>query len=132
MKDLMLIRGLPGSGKSTLAECIRMAWGGTDHWEADMFFIDSASTEYTFDRAKLGEAHDWCQKMAKGSLQLQRNVVVSNTFTTQKEMRPYLELAQQFKATVFIVECRGKFKSVHNVPQDAIDRMATRWEAVEN
>jgi hypothetical protein len=52
-----------------------------------------------------------------------KRVVVSNTFTTEKEMKPYYELAEKYGYRVYslIVENRhGESEStnIHNLPKD--------------
>jgi predicted kinase len=120
---LYLIRGLPGSGKSTLARVIANATGAY-HAEADKFFGES----YAFDPKKLPEAHAFCQRSAQRYLDLGIHVVVSNTFTTRAEMQPYREMAQALGAEVQEITCKGPWKSIHNVPDETIERMRARWE----
>ena len=120
--SLILVRGLPGSGKSTYAASL----SGYRHFETDMFF--EKKDGYKFDPEQLGQAHMWCQKIVKHELQMGANVVVSNTFTQRWEMQPYLDMAKEFNVPVDIVVMRGNYKSIHNVPDQAIERMRARWE----
>ena len=55
-------------------------------------------------------------------------VVVSNTFTTEREMKPYLNLAEKYGYTVFtvIVEKRHDNSDVHNVPIETKQKQAER------
>jgi len=57
-------------------------------------------------------------------------IAVSNTFTQEWEMNPYLELAKQFGYVVFtvIVENRHGGKNVHGVPEEKIELMKNRFE----
>jgi hypothetical protein len=57
-------------------------------------------------------------------------VVVSNTFTQEWEMEPYFELAKKYGYKVFtvIVENRHGGTNEHNVPEDKIEQMKTRFE----
>lgn len=122
-KTLYIIRGLPGSGKSSLARSLC----GQNFHEADQYFMDGGV--YKFDPTKLKEAHTWCLDQVRKSLEfgLQR-VGVSNTFTQAWEMAPYRALAQEFGYSVFVVACENNFGNVHGVPEEAIERMAKRWE----
>lgn len=120
--ELVLIRGLPGSGKSTMAKTMR----NHCHFEADQFFMHDG--EYKFDPSKLKEAHDFCQKKTEQALQINRDVVVSNTFTRKWEMQAYLDIAAKYGATVRIIKAEGNYKNVHGVPDEAIQRMRDRWE----
>jgi hypothetical protein len=56
------------------------------------------------------------------------NVIVHNTFTQLREMKPYMDLADEFGYSVSEIVCRGNFGSVHGVPEEAIERMRNRWE----
>ena len=128
MTTLTLIRGLPGSGKSTLAKSmLRKNFLDTVHVEADMYFIDNTG-KYVFDRTKLSEAHEWCLNYAQDAMQDGENVIVSNTFTTYAEMRPYVKLALAMDFKLEVLTCTGNYGSIHDVPQEAIDRMMDRWE----
>ena len=129
---LYLIRGLPGSGKSTLAKVIARDINSQDpgrckHMEADMFFVNDKGV-YVFDKDKISDAHEWCQERARLALRNDIDVIVSNTFTTLGEIKPYLDMAKDARVDVQIIECHGTFKSVHNVPEEVLARMRARWQ----
>ncbi len=126
MSKLVLIRGLPGSGKSTEAKTL----DGFKHFEADMFFIDE-NGEYKYDASKIKDAHNWCKLETYKAVKNKQDVVVSNTFTTNREIEPYFDIADMFGITPVIVECKGKWENVHNVPEDVIKRMTDRWEELK-
>jgi len=129
MQTLTLIRGLPGSGKTTLAEWLSDGGHNARHFEADMFFTKQGI--YQFDASKLREAHEWCQQETLSVLERgYESVIVSNTFTTLNEMRPYRAMAARLNIALQIYECKGSFGSIHNVPTEAIMRMASRWEDI--
>ena len=117
---LTLIRGLPGSGKSTFAKYMNGV-----HAEADQYFYTGGS--YVFDPSKLAAAHSQCLTKAVDALKSDESVVVANTFTTFKEMAPYLEAARQYGANVVVLNMKTQYEGVHNVPQAAVDRMKARW-----
>jgi predicted kinase len=126
-KILYLIRGLPGSGKSTMAKKIMRTSPTADHWEADQYF-ENANGEYRFDVTRLHSAHNWCQNQTYRSMKVGRTVIVSNTFTTQSEMKPYFEMAAAFGYKVVVLTCKSQFKNVHDVPQEAMARMRNRFD----
>lgn len=124
--ELVLIRGLPGSGKSTLAKSMNTHW----HIEADMYFVQPY-VGYVFDPRALSAAHGWCQSEARRMLGENRRVVVSNTFTQKWEMQPYFDMAASLGVPVRVIETKGNFENIHGVPEEAIERMRARWEAIE-
>ena len=126
---LTIIRGLPGSGKSTLAR--KMMTETTTHFEADMHF--KSALGYQFDASKLGAAHKWCFDSVKESLTIGCECIVSNTFTTLKEMKPYLVLAEELGVKVQVLRMKnlGEYGSIHNVPEETIKRMKNRFHDYE-
>lgn len=128
MATLTLIRGLPGSGKTTLAK--RLLASGTcmdRHFEADMYFTNEIG-EYHFDPLLLADAHEWCQKMTEDALSNGHNAIVSNTFTTKREMQPYLDMANRYGIEPNIILAQGNYGSIHGVPEHTIRHMKNRFE----
>jgi predicted kinase len=122
MKTLYLLRGLPGAGKSTLANQL-----SPNICEADMYFM--RNDEYQFDMNLLPAAHMWCRtKCESHMMDTAPTIVVSNTLTSEKELAPYIELAQKYGYQIIslIVENRHGNKSVHDVPDETLDRMEVR------
>lgn len=125
---LYLIRGLPGSGKTTLAKELVSRLGGV-HFEADHFFYNE-SGDYNFDASHLHRAHKECQRRTWEAMDSNiQNIIVSNTFTTEKEMQPYLDLARvyKYKVVTLIVENRHGNSSVHDVPEETMVKMRNRF-----
>jgi predicted kinase len=141
---LVIVRGVPGVGKSTF---VRQYFSEVPHFEADMRMIDPRTGAYQFDRRKLGEAHRWCQRGVEDALMLGceqlrglqvefLDVVVSNTFTTHREMKPYLAMAKRLDCGVEVIDLfDGGFtveelveRNVHGVPSGAIRAMIKRYE----
>jgi len=119
---MILIRGLPGSGKSTLARSLE-----DFHIEADQYFIGDYD-QYEFDASKLREAHAWCLREAEDVLIRRYSAVVSNTFTTKKELKPYFELAKKYNIIPTVILCQNNFGSIHNVPEETIEKMKKRFQ----
>lgn len=128
MSKLILIRGIPGSGKSTLARQIVHGTVGR-HLEADMYFVDPVTQKYEWDATRVRDAHEWC--LDRTGLYLGHGmypVVVSNTFTRLRELRPYFELAAQYNVIPNVITAQGGFKNVHDVPEETLKKMAARFE----
>ena len=123
---LILLRGLPGAGKSTFAKFLQSI--GTVHIEADQYFTDR-NGNYNYDGSKIQEAHEFCQERTKMYLANGSNVVVSNTSTTEKEIKVYQEIADAYGADFIslIVENRHGNSSVHSVPDHVMINMKNRF-----
>ena len=128
-KILYIVRGIPGSGKSTFAKSL-----GGAHFETDMFYM--VDGEYKFDGSKIKEAHQWCQNSVHNAMilnhtaDLNKVIVVSNTFTQEWEMKPYFEMADRYDYKVFsiVVENRHGGVNEHNVPEEVLTKMRERFE----
>lgn len=127
-KVLYIVRGLPGSGKSTFAKSLVKE--DYCHKEADMYFINEKG-EYKFKPTQIKDAHKWCREEVDNLMRYSHSpVVVSNTFTQEWEMEPYMELAKRYDYTVFtiIVENRHGGVNEHGVPEDKLQAMKDRFE----
>lgn len=119
--ELILVRGLPGSGKSTFA---KKRYPDYVLCEADHFQTD-ADGIYRYERSLAKEAHALCLARVKAHLAAGRSVVVANTFTTHKELEPYLAIGH-IPTNIWIMQTQ--FKSIHGVPDQIIAAMRARWE----
>lgn len=134
MTDLTIIRGLPGSGKSTLASNLISDWGFYEghpcgapvHLEADMYFTKNG--EYKYVSSEIQDAHKYCFAAAEALLILNKQVVVSNTFVEIWQMEGYIDMALRENKSITIYECTGKYGSIHNVPEESMQRMASKWQ----
>lgn len=128
MRDLILLRGLPGAGKSSFAEQLAHALDfsifAADDWYARFL------GKYEWSKAHAALAHAWCLNAVELAMAAEDNIAVHNTFTTEKELEPYLALAKRYEYRVisFIVENRHGGSSIHNVPDETMQRMKERFE----
>jgi len=134
-KVLYIVRGIPGSGKSTFAK--RLVGEDFLVCEADKYFINEENGKYEFDISKIRDAHKWCQNLVETYMrdslindQYYREIAVSNTFTQEWEMEPYLELAKTYGYKVFsiVVENRHEGTNEHGVPDEVLTKMRERFE----
>ena len=127
MNTLYIIRGLPGSGKSTFAKTLSAALPAIA-WEADQYHMNNGV--YDWKAENQHAAHQWCQDGVRECMMLQhKGVIVCNTSTTEKELKPYLEMALEFgyKVVSLVVENRHGNQSIHNVPEETMAKMKNRF-----
>lgn len=125
---LTLYRGLPGSGKTTAAlkrvppDCAV---------SADDFMVDDDG-HYAFNARKLGYCHAKCQVRVTTLMMAETpHIAVHNTFSQQWEAEPYYQMAREHGYKIEVVECKGRFGSVHGVPAATVAAMEARWQALE-
>ena len=125
---LYLVRGVSGAGKSTFAQSLLSVYEGlVVHLEADMYFMQHGS--YNFQQEKLHQAHQWCQSNTRSYLARNWNTIVSNTSTTEKEVKVYQDIAKECNANFvsLIVENRSNTISLHNVPEEVLRKQRNRF-----
>jgi predicted kinase len=127
-KMLYLIRGLPGAGKSTLSETIANQDRFVFQIEADEYFINGDGV-YVWNAKRVHHAHKWCFDTTENLMKFGHDGIVSNTFTTEKELKPYLDLAVKYgySVTSMIVENRHGNASIHDVPEETMQKMRNRF-----
>ena len=143
MRKLIVMRGLPGSGKSIVArDLFRQHQLQDDKFmgaicSADDFFIDPSNGSYKFNSQLLGKAHGFCK--FKVTQAMRRNfdlVIIDNTNIMKWEYEPYVSLVRRYNyeteiKTVGNLTDLATYaeRNTHMVPLEAIQKMATRWEA---
>ena len=134
---LYLIRGLPGTGKSTLAERLAESIYDAVWYEADNFFVNPETREYKFVPELVPDAHKACQEGVYDAMMRRiPAIIVSNTFTRNREISPYFEMAEIHGYEVRVITLSLPFvsneelveKNVHDVPLSVIQKMRERWE----
>jgi len=122
-----ILRGVAGSGKSTYAYA---NYSNALVVSADHYFVENGL--YTFDVAKLGDAHSTCFRNYIEALQDEVSLVlVDNTNTTAWECSPYVQGGAAFGYDVEIItlECDPDVaarRNVHGVPRKSVLDMHRR------
>lgn len=132
MKNLFLVRGLPGSGKTTFVNSIKLAISEiVYHLEADMYFTKHDLDYEENVKIHIAKAHNWCQECTEdGMLAGIKNIFVSNTFTQQWELDPYIRFAKKHNYVIHILtmDNHHRGESIHNVPESVLENMEKRFE----
>ena len=126
MKQLIILRGVSGAGKSTVAEII--SEGYWPFCEADQYHYTENGV-YDWKPENVGKAHAWCQSIVRDAMASNiKKIIVSNTSTTEKELKPYFTIAEEFGYQVIslVVENRHGNDSIHEVPQHIRDQQEKR------
>jgi predicted kinase len=138
---ITLIRGCSGSGKSSLAKTLiaqAKNGRGSINIEADNWYVDDSNT-YNFDITEIKNAHAYCKLTTEYYLRKNFHVIVSNTFTTLKEIMPYVELCVKYGVPLNIMEPPTSWfnqlnecisKNVHKVPPEIIENQIKRYEFI--
>ena len=130
MQTMYILQGAPGSGKSTVAAILQAGIGfdKATICETDSFFY--VNGEYRFDPTKLAEYHGYNVGRAMNALNYGASPIIGNTNSQNWEVRPYVELAVARGVPVVFVRCEGKFRNIHGVPPDAVERIRARMETL--
>ena len=126
---LYILRGVSGAGKTTLATVLANNLHHAKAVAADDYFIDLTTGEYDFDVNFLGLAHNWCRNRVRELMTKKYcNIVLHNTNTSEKELEPYLNLAEDFGYNVvsLVVENRHGNCSIHNIPDNTLQKQRRR------
>lgn len=121
---IVIVRGVPGSGKTTFAELIGRAICTADDYHTDR------KGSYNWKPENVGKAHAWCQRKCERFLKKGITpIIVANTSTTERELKPYYDLARRYGYQVFsvIVENRHGGENTHGVPEETLEKMEKRF-----
>ena len=129
-KVLIIIRGLPGSGKTTLAKTlsdnIYPIYSEDDHYHKE-------DGSYEWSKDKEVDAKISCWDSVIDCLQQGiAKVFVTNVFLTQKDIEPYLNIANDlgYRCHVLIAQNTHGSQSIHNVKPEDFEEMKKKFEIV--
>ena len=58
-------------------------------------------------------------------------MIVSNTFATKRELKPYFDFADENDIPVDVYRCTGEYQNVHNVPEEVVPERENGIEIVK-
>lgn len=122
-KNVVIVRGVAGSGKSTFADLLAKGQGGKIV-EADKYAYKG--NEYVWKAEELPTYHKLAMAEFENHLKNGEDlVIVSNVSAKWKDFKFYYNKAVEYgyQVTSLVVENRNNTKSIHNVPDETIQRM---------
>ena len=119
---------------------MEMGWGYAKSFSTDDYFM--VSGKYQFDPSKLGEYHQKNLNAADDYMKSFKDshntimCIIDNTNTQHWEYEKYIQSAENNGVMVQIISIGWDAKDIplyaerntHGVPEEAIQRMADRWE----
>ena len=122
-RTLYILRSVSGAGKSTLSKKL-LQLPDSVAFAADDYHTDEWGN-YVWKIHNISKAHNWCKRQVENSMEdCVANIIVHNTNTSEKEIKPYLDLAEEYgyKVVSLVVENRHRGKNIHDVPDETLDR----------
>jgi len=123
-RNIIIIRGLPGSGKSSLAKLFNTKAICC----ADDFITHNGI--YSWKPETVHISHKWCQRKCERFMKIgAKLIIIANTNTTEKELKPYFNLADEFDYKIYslILENRHGGVNVHDVPEETLIKMKNKF-----
>ena len=127
-RTLYILRGVSSAGKTTLANTLQTFLPQCVDVAADDFHYNEKG-EYDFKIENLAIAHNWCRSIVEiFMIDNKENIVVHNTNTTEKEINPYIALANKYgyRIVSLVVEKRHENINDHNVPTNILKNQEQR------
>lgn len=57
-----------------------------------------------------------------------RKIAVHNTFVLHQWLEPYEKLAAQYGYRFQVIHCEGEHGSIHDVPEEMMEKWRNTWE----
>ena len=100
------------------------------HFEHDAYLYTDEG-EYLWTEGRMAYAYRACKRDTENAM-IERcmNIVVSNVFPTQRSLKNYKKLAEEYGygVTYIVVENRRGGVNVHDVPEDVLDSMRSSFQ----
>ena len=137
IKMIVIMRGLPGSGKSYMANKMIEGMGDEAIICSTDYIWETKPHGYFWIPEFVGVAHKINQAKVREACKKALVVIVDNTNTTFKEIKPYLEIAKEEGYVVEVMEPKTAWafdveeceqRNSHGVPLESIKRMKDRYE----
>lgn len=100
-------------------------------FSVDDYFTDPQSGVYRFRFDENHLAYKACEENTeRAMLASAPRILVHNTFTLEWEMEPYIKMAARHGYTLFVctVEKYHSSGNIHDIPQEAIQKMAAKYK----
>ena len=95
---------------------------------ADDYYVHGG--EYKWNADDIRKAHEWCQRKCRRFMKVQvEHIIITNTSTTERELKPYYDLAKQFRYKIYsiVIENRHGGVNIHGVPEATLEKMRARF-----
>ena len=129
----IIFSGVPGTGKSTLAEAIGKKFGisvfAKDWLEATLLRcgLQSTQTDQTLGFA----GYELLTILAQRQLMLGQSVILDSVAASQNIRHTWKELASQYQAHLYVIECVCSEPSVHRARLKERRRNIPGWHELE-
>jgi predicted kinase len=130
-RQCIILRGEPGVGKSTLAKKIIQGIAPIktiSHCEADSYFVRPDGV-YDFNYNLLRNAHTLCRNEFEAAIYHKYHVIISNTNVKASDVKSYADFAAKNGYNITVVRLTKNWGTIHNVPQETVDKMRESMEA---
>lgn len=132
---LYILRGVPGTGKTTRA--LELCKQLDLVVEADQFphrYIRHQGVLMGLNpTVSNADAHAWANGVLKSLLAMHLpKVAIANTMCKREWVQPFIMLADRYGYQPVVVDCTTEYGSIHNVPDEVMNRMRETWEPWES
>lgn len=133
-RTMYICRGLPGSGKTTAVKELITKYPTLVVASADDFRVTNG--KYVYKPEDTIRVHTLCKKAILDACERGDSCVVDNTNLALTEMKPYVQMADQFNYAIKFITPKTAWatdlsilldKNTHNVPKEKLQEMFDRF-----